>query len=83
MVRFTDENLAPAAGKTIAMYCTGGIRCDKYSSYLLDRGFTNIYHLHGGILAYLEQIPPEQSLWRGTCFVFDERVSVGHGLMKA
>jgi len=50
---------------------------------LLDRCFTNIYHLHGGILAYLEQIPPEQSLWRGTCFVFDERVSVGHGLVPA
>ena len=83
MVRFTNENLDPAAGKTIAMYCTGGIRCDKYSAYLLDRGFTNIYHLHGGILAYLQQIPPEQSLWRGTCFVFDERVSVGHGLLPA
>jgi UPF0176 protein len=81
MVRFTDEHLDLESGKTIAMYCTGGIRCDKYSSYLLDRGFPHIYHLHGGILAYLERIPPEQSLWRGTCFVFDDRVSVGHGLL--
>jgi UPF0176 protein len=83
MVDFTNAHLSPGANSTIAMYCTGGIRCDKYSSYLLSRGFSEIYHLHGGILAYLEQIPPAQSLWRGTCFVFDERVSVGHGLIAA
>ncbi|MBX9725757.1 MAG: hypothetical protein K2X09_00705 [Rickettsiales bacterium] len=67
----------------IAMYCTGGIRCEKYSSYLVTLGFTDVYHLHGGILAYLEKIPPEQSLWQGNCFVFDERVSVGQGLDPA
>ena len=67
----------------IAMYCTGGIRCEKYSSYLVAQGFSKVYHLHGGILAYLEQIPTAQSLWRGNCFVFDERVAVGHGLTVA
>jgi len=80
MVKFTQENLNPASGKRIAMYCTGGIRCEKYSSYLVSIGFREVFHLKGGILAYLEQIPPAQSLWEGTCFVFDERVSVGHGL---
>lgn len=83
MVAFTQQHLDPASGKRVAMYCTGGIRCEKYSAYLVSLGFTQVYHLHGGILAYLEQIPPEQSLWRGTCFVFDERVSVGHGLAAA
>ena len=83
MVTFTEQHLSPASGKRIAMYCTGGIRCEKYSSYLVTLGFSDVYHLHGGILAYLEQIPPEQSLWRGTCFVFDARVSVGQGLAAA
>jgi UPF0176 protein len=76
MVTFTERHLDPASGKSIAMYCTGGIRCEKYSAYLVAQGFTNVYHLHGGILAYIEKIPPEQSLWKGTCFVFDERVAV-------
>ncbi len=81
MVTFTEEKLMPAAaGSRIAMYCTGGIRCEKYSSYLVSLGLTEVYHLHGGILAYLEQIPAADSLWQGSCFVFDERVSVGHGL---
>ncbi len=80
MVAFTQEHLTPPSGKRIAMYCTGGIRCEKYSSYLVSLGFSEVYHLKGGILAYLEQIPPEQSLWEGGCFVFDERVAVGHGL---
>ncbi|MES2983864.1 MAG: rhodanese domain-containing protein [Pseudomonadota bacterium] len=83
MVAFTERHLDPASGKRIAMYCTGGIRCDKYSSYLVAEGFGEVYHLHGGILAYLEQIPLAQSLWQGSCFVFDERVSVGHGLVPA
>ena len=83
MVAFTEKNLDPASGKRIAMYCTGGIRCEKYSSYLVERGFSEVYHLRGGILAYLEQIAPAQSLWRGGCFVFDERVSVGHGLIPS
>jgi UPF0176 protein len=79
---------SPARGELhsqprIAMYCTGGIRCEKYSSYLVARGFAEVYHLEGGILAYLEQIPESASLWRGNCFVFDERVAVGHGLVPA
>lgn len=83
MVRFTQDVLKPLNAAAVAMYCTGGIRCEKYSAYLLTQGFERVYHLKGGILAYLEQIPPEQSLWTGTCFVFDERVSVGHGLVAA
>jgi UPF0176 protein len=64
----------------IAMYCTGGIRCEKASSYLLSQGFEKVYHLKGGILKYLETIPPEKSLWKGDCFVFDGRVAVSQGL---
>jgi UPF0176 protein len=64
----------------IAMFCTGGIRCEKASSYLLHEGFEEVYQLQGGILKYLEVIPPEESLWRGACYVFDDRVAVGHGL---
>lgn len=82
MVAFTQTHLMPAvAGRRIAMYCTGGIRCDKYSSYLVSIGLTQVYQLHGGILAYLEQIPERESLWIGDCFVFDERVGVRHGLV--
>ncbi|MGD1850657.1 MAG: rhodanese-related sulfurtransferase [Cyanophyceae cyanobacterium] len=66
--------------KIVAMFCTGGIRCEKASAYLLDQGFEAVYQLEGGILNYLEQIPPEHSLWRGECFVFDERVTLTHGL---
>ena len=66
--------------KPVAMYCTGGIRCEKASAYMRSIGFERVYHLEGGILAYLEQVPQARSLWRGGCFVFDERVSVGHGL---
>lgn len=80
MVDWTEENLMPPSNRRIAMYCTGGIRCEKYSSYLVSLGFAEVYHLHGGILAYLEQIPEAESLWRGECFVFDERIGVGHGL---
>lgn len=80
MVAWTQANLDAGSNTRIAMYCTGGIRCEKYSSYLVAAGFKEVYHLHGGILAYLEQIPEEESLWRGTCFVFDERVAVGQGL---
>ncbi len=64
----------------VAMYCTGGIRCEKASSYLLSQGFEEVYHLKGGILKYLETVPPEESLWEGECFVFDDRVAVSHGL---
>jgi UPF0176 protein len=65
----------------VAMFCTGGIRCEKSTAYLRSLGFDEVYHLEGGILKYLETVPPEQSLWQGACFVFDERVSVGHGLV--
>ncbi|KAJ6858767.1 hypothetical protein NC652_041150 [Populus alba x Populus x berolinensis] len=64
----------------VAMYCTGGIRCEKASSFLLNKGFKEVYHLEGGILKYLEEIPKSESLWEGECFVFDKRVSVEHGL---
>ena len=66
----------------IAMYCTGGIRCEKASAYLLGRGFTEIYQLQGGILRYLAEVPAAESRWQGTCFVFDERGSLGHGLAE-
>ncbi len=68
------------AGKKIAMFCTGGIRCEKSTNYLLGQGINQVYHLKGGILKYLEEVPEAESLWRGQCFVFDDRVSVGHGL---
>jgi UPF0176 protein len=69
------------AGKPrVAMFCTGGIRCEKSTALMKMHGFDEVYHLEGGILKYLEEIPPEQSTWEGACFVFDERVSVGHGL---
>ncbi|MBL0371721.1 rhodanese-related sulfurtransferase [Rhizobium sp. KVB221] len=74
----------------IAMYCTGGIRCEKATAYMKDQGFDEVYHLKGGILKYLEEVPSEESLWEGACFVFDERVSVvqdlqegGHKLCRA
>jgi UPF0176 protein len=66
----------------VAMFCTGGIRCEKSTALLRMRGFEEVYHLEGGILKYLEEIPPERSRWSGDCFVFDERVSVGHGLVQ-
>ncbi|MBN8542837.1 MAG: rhodanese-related sulfurtransferase [Alphaproteobacteria bacterium] len=83
MVKFTKEHLDPKKNKRVAMYCTGGIRCEKYSAYLLTQGFEEVYHLEGGILAYLEQMPKTESLWEGHCYVFDERVAVGHGLTKS
>lgn len=64
----------------VAMFCTGGIRCEKSTAYMRSLGFNEVYHLQGGILKYLETVPEEKSLWQGECFVFDERVSVGHGL---
>ena len=69
-------------GKRIAMFCTGGIRCEKSTNYLISQGVEEVYHLKGGILKYLEEVPEEQSLWHGECFVFDQRVSVGHGLVE-
>ena len=72
----------PLKHRKVAMFCTGGIRCEKASSYMLSQGFEEVYHLKGGILKYLETIPPEQSLWDGDCFVFDGRVAVSHGLER-
>ena len=74
--------LAEVNGKKpkVAMFCTGGIRCEKSTAFLRAKGFDEVYHLEGGILKYLEEVAPEQSTWDGDCFVFDERVSVGHGL---
>jgi UPF0176 protein len=66
----------------IAMFCTGGIRCEKSTAFLRSEGIENVFHLKGGILKYLETVPPDQSLWQGECFVFDERVSVGQGLAR-
>ncbi|WP_132959204.1 rhodanese-related sulfurtransferase [Rhizobium sp. BK251] len=66
----------------IAMYCTGGIRCEKATAFMKEQGFDEVYHLKGGILKYLEEVPAEESLWQGACFVFDERVSVEHGLRE-
>ncbi len=70
------------AGKRVAMFCTGGIRCEKSTNYLIGQGVTEVFHLQGGILKYLEEVPQEDSLWQGECFVFDRRVSVGHGLAE-
>jgi UPF0176 protein len=74
--------LDPARHKRIAMFCTGGIRCEKATSLLLTLGFAEVYHLKGGILKYLEEVPEASSRWRGECFVFDERVALGHGLCE-
>lgn len=77
---WVEKHLNPEQHKKVAMFCTGGIRCEKASSYMLSQGFENVYHLKGGILQYLEEVPKEQSKWDGECFVFDQRVSVKHGL---
>lgn len=74
------ENAERFAGKRVAMFCTGGIRCEKSTAYLRAQGVAEVVHLQGGILGYLETVPEAESLWRGGCFVFDDRVAVGHGL---
>ncbi len=79
---FSARHLDPGKHRRIAMFCTGGIRCEKASAYLLSRGFAEVYHLKGGILKYLEGVPEAESRWRGECFVFDERVALGHGLRE-
>lgn len=80
---FRDNRKELLAGKKrIAMFCTGGIRCEKSTSFLRSEGVDAVYHLKGGILKYLEQVPESESLWQGECFVFDERVSLGHGLAQ-
>ncbi|MEM1356228.1 MAG: rhodanese-related sulfurtransferase [Planctomycetota bacterium] len=77
---FVEQNLDPARHKKVAMFCTGGIRCEKSTAYLKQMGFEEVYHLEGGILKYLEEVDEADSSWHGECFVFDERVTVGHGL---
>jgi len=78
--QWVQQNLDPAKHKKVAMFCTGGIRCEKASSLLLEEGFSEVFHLKGGILKYLEEVPQENSKWQGECFVFDHRVSVDHAL---
>ena len=77
---YVAQNLDKTKHKKVAMFCTGGIRCEKASSYMLEQGFDEVYHLQGGILKYLETVPEAESLWQGECFVFDQRVAVKHGL---
>lgn len=80
--QFATSTFDPQKHKKIAMFCTGGIRCEKASSYMLTQGFEEVYHLKGGILKYLETIPESESLWQGDCFVFDRRVSLTHELRE-
>lgn len=80
--QYVQDNLDPQKNKKVAMFCTGGIRCEKSTAYLKEQGFDEVYHLKGGILKYLEDVPKEESLWEGECFVFDNRVAVDHDLEK-
>jgi UPF0176 protein len=79
---YVKQNLDPQKHRKVAMFCTGGIRCEKSTAYLRQQGFDEVYHLAGGILKYLEQVPEAESMWKGECFVFDNRVSVNHALEK-
>ncbi len=79
---YAQKNLDPKKHKKVAMFCTGGIRCEKSTAYMKQQGFEEVYHLQGGILKYLEDVPKDESLWEGECFVFDERVAVNHQLEK-
>lgn len=79
---FVKQNLDPSQHKKVAMFCTGGIRCEKSTAYLKELGFDEVYHLEGGILKYLEEVPEQDSTWQGECFVFDSRVTVNHQLEK-
>jgi UPF0176 protein len=81
--QWTRDNADALKGKTIATFCTGGIRCEKYTSWLIDQGFEDVRHLKGGILQYLEDVPEKESLWQGECFVFDERIAVDHALQPS
>lgn len=77
---YVAKNLDTGKHKKVAMFCTGGIRCEKASAFMMQQGFEEVYHLQGGILKYLERVPEQESLWQGECFVFDQRVAVKHGL---
>jgi len=80
--QYVADNLDPKKHKKVAMYCTGGIRCEKSTAYMKEQGFEEVYHLEGGILKYLEEVPQEETKWKGECFVFDDRVAVDHQLNK-
>lgn len=80
--QYVKDNLDPAKHPKVAMFCTGGIRCEKSTAYLKEQGFEEVYHLEGGILKYLEEVPQDDSLWQGECFVFDNRITVNHQLEK-
>lgn len=80
--QWVRENLDPTKHRKVAMFCTGGIRCEKASAFMLKEGFESVHHLKGGVLKYLEEMPEERSLWEGECFVFDSRVAVNHALEK-
>ncbi|AIY65566.1 oxygen-dependent tRNA uridine(34) hydroxylase TrhO [Pseudoalteromonas piratica] len=79
---WAEKNLDPSKNKKVAMFCTGGIRCEKSTAYMKEQGFEEVYHLEGGILKYLEEVPKEETMWKGECFVFDNRVAVDHDLNK-
>ena len=80
---WVSEHLDPAQHTKVAMFCTGGIRCEKASAYMLQLGFPEVYHLRGGILRYLEQTPPANSRWNGDCYIFDERIAVNHSDLRS
>ncbi len=77
---FVNKNYDPKVHKKVAMFCTGGIRCEKSTAWMIEQGFEEVFHLEGGILKYLEEVPEEESMWKGDCYVFDERVGVNHDL---
>ncbi|MDK9738761.1 rhodanese-related sulfurtransferase [Vibrio sp. D404a] len=81
--QYVEDNLDPAKHKKVAMFCTGGIRCEKSTAYMKEQGFEEVYHLEGGILKYLEEVPEEESMWEGDCYLFDGRVAVNHQLEKS
>ena len=81
--QYVAEHMDPSKHKKVAMFCTGGIRCEKSTAFLKEQGFDEVYHLEGGILKYLEEVPQEESLWQGDCYVFDGRVAVNHQLEKS
>ena len=80
--QYVKDHLNPDKNRKVAMFCTGGIRCEKSTAYLKEQGFDEVYHLEGGILKYLEEVPEQESLWQGECFVFDNRITVNHQLEK-
>jgi UPF0176 protein len=80
--QYVQDNMSPAKHKKVAMFCTGGIRCEKSTAYMKEQGYEEVYHLKGGILKYLEDVPKDETMWKGDCFVFDERVTVNHDLER-